>query len=923
MIRPPVGAVRPAGPGLRQHAALPLMLASGFSGLGYQVVWTQQSALWLGHESAAVLAVVAAFFGGLALGALLLGPPIERSLHPVRWYAGCELLIAGWSLALALVLPLASGALLDLTGAQPTPAWQWSVAFCGTFILLLPATAAMGATLPSMERAMAPLRLPGRSIAALYAGNTGGAVIGVLACAFWLVPALGLARTAGVCAVLNLLCAALAWWAFSAPCGATAAAAGPATDNAARQANPARRMALALLAATGLLGIGYEVVVVRVLSQVTEDTVYTFALLLAIYLVGSALGAAAYQRWRPRAPQPPGKAALGGGNLSDRFADQPADPRYDNPPDRLGSTLASTLAAACLLGAASLWAAERVKAIWLDHWGSSLGAALGAEALLAVLAFGLPTAVMGSLFGHLSTRASAAGASFGQSLGVNTLGAAAAPLLFGVLVTPALGPKWALLLIAAGYLALAGRQAWGRRTARTATCASAAAGLALAAWAPPLAFVELPEGGRLISYQEGAMAAVSVVQDAAGVSRLRINNRQQEGSSTSGRVDARQALLPVLLHPAPRRALFLGLGTGMTAAAAAADPTVQVDAVELLPEVVRASAHFTGASAGNPNRNPAGNPPEAQARVLVADARRFVRTSAQAYDVIVSDNFHPARSGSGSLYTVEHFQAVRGRLASGGLFCQWLPLHQMDLATLRSIVQSFLMAYPDGSALLASNSLLTPVLGLVGHSDGGHTTLTAVRQRLANAAGPMRPVDFGIEDEYALLGNFVAGPRALARFAGNAAANTDDRPVVAYIAPRITYAPDAAPGDRLVALLQQLSIDSTDLLTATPPDPAGRAAAHRLEAYWAARTQFIVAGLQVRPAASAQALLVQVRNPLLAVLRTSPDFRPAYDPLLRIATSLARSDPHAARAVLTDLAQIQPARPEAGLALRQLGIAMR
>lgn len=210
----------------------------------------------------------------------------------------------------------------------------------------------------------------------------------------------------------------------------------------------------------------------------------------------------------------------------------------------------------------------------------------------------------------------------------------------------------------------------------------------------------------------------------------------------------------------------------------------------------------------------------------------------------------------------------------------------------------------------------------MGHSEGDHTTLTAERQRLANAAGPKRSVDCGVEDGYALLNNFVASPSALARFAGNAEAN-DDRPVVAYIAPRITYAPDAAPGDRLVALLQRLNIDSTDLLAATLSKPAGRAAAHRLEAYWAARTQFIVAGLQVRPAASAQALLAQVRNPLLAVLVTSPDFRPAYDPLLRIASSLARSDRHAARSVLTDLAQIQPARPEAGLALRQLGIAMR
>jgi spermidine synthase len=899
-------STRPAGTGQRQRAALLLMGASGFAGLGYQVVWTQQCALWLGHEAAALLAVVAAFFGGLALGALALGPRIERSLHPVRWYVGCELLIAGWSLALALLLPQAGDGLLDLTGVQPSAVWQWSVAFCGTFLLLLPATAAMGATLPAMERAMAPLKLPGRSIAALYAGNTLGAVIGVLACAFWLVPELGLARTAGLCAALNLLCGGAALWAFALPAGAPAAgpalgAAAGSTTFAAPAVRSARRSALARLAATGLLGIGYEVVVVRVLSQVTEDTVYTFALLLAVYLVGSALGAAAYQRWRHRAAQP-----------TSRSGDQA---------DRLGDALLCGLAAACLLGAASLWGAERVKTVWLAHWGSSLGTALGAEALLALLAFGLPTVVMGALFGHLSSRASAAGVSFGQSLGINTLGAAAAPLLFGVLVAPALGSKWALLLIAAGYLALAGRQAWRRGMGWAAAWVPAAAGLALAAWAPPLAFVEMPEGARLISYQEGVMAAVSVVQDAEGVSRLRINNRQQEGSSSSGRVDGRQALLPLLLHPAPRRALFLGLGTGITSATAAADPTLQVDAVELLPEVIRASAHFTGLSTSNPVGNPVSKPPVPHAQLIAADARRFVRTSKQTYDVIVSDNFHPARSGSGSLYTVQHFQAVRGRLTRTGLFCQWLPLHQMDSGTLRSIVQSFLMVYPGGSALLASNSLLTPVLGLIGHRDAAHTTLAAVRQRLASAAGPRRPADYGIEDEYALLGSFVAGPSALARFAGDAPANTDDRPVVAYRAPRITYAPDSAPGDRLVALLQRLAITSSELVAAEPLDAANNAAALRLDAYWAARNQFIATGLQVRPVASAQGMLAQVRSPLLAVLHTSPDFRPAYDPLLRMADSLTRSDPPAARALLANLAQVQPARPEAPAALRQLDIA--
>ena len=205
--------------------------------------------------------------------------------------------------------------------------------------------------------------------------------------------------------------------------------------------------------------------------------------------------------------------------------------------------------------------------------------------------------------------------------------------------------------------------------------------LAVAVLTPPLAFIEVPEGGRVLSYREGAMAAVSVVEDAEGVARLRINNRQQEGSSATLLTDARQALLPLLLHPQPRRALFLGLGTGVTASSAAEDPTLQVDVAELLPEVIQASAHFTqGFTAGSPNP---------RLHAVAADARRFVRVASVRYDVIVSDNFHPARSGSGALYTVEHFQAVRDRLTPEGLFCQWLPLHQLDLDTLRSIVRSF------------------------------------------------------------------------------------------------------------------------------------------------------------------------------------------------------------------------------------------
>jgi spermidine synthase len=333
---------------------------------------------------------------------------------------------------------------------------------------------------------------------------------------------------------------------------------------------------------------------------------------------------------------------------------------------------------------------------------------------------------------------------------------------------------------------------------------------------------------------------------------------------------------------------------------------LEVDAVELLPEVVEASKHFKPVVSNDAR--------SWRLRVLVADARRFVRATQRRYDVIVSDNFHPARSGSGSLYTVEHFRSVRERLGAGGLFCQWLPLHQLDLDTLRSIVRAFVATYPHGWAMLATYSLDTPVLGLLARRDGEWFEVGQVRERLTTIATQRSPAEFGIVDDLSLLGSFVAGPSALARFAGDAPLNTDDHPIVAYRAPRITYAPNSLPRDRLISLLRELEISPAELL-ATPFDQEWSS---RLAAYWAARDRFIEAGRDVVPAADVRRMLSRVREPLMSVLRISPDFRPAYDPLLRMAMSLGRIDVAAARTLLAELMQVQPARPEAVEAMREL-----
>ncbi|WP_431266082.1 fused MFS/spermidine synthase [Roseateles chitinivorans] len=903
-----------------RRVALALMGLSGFAGLGYQMVWTQQCALWLGFEAAAVLAVITAFFGGLALGAVAFGGRIERTASPLRWYIACEAAIGLWGLALVVLMQPVGDAVEHWIGAEPAVWWQWTVTFSASFLLLLPATAAMGATLPAIERIVGvhidtdPGSGPGsgsgeekRSIAGLYAANTFGAVLGVLLATFWLVPAFGLAATAGVCVGMNALCAIGAWrWlhaerpsaalhdAWRLPSGTSTHRSGPAS------ARWPRALALTLLALSGLLGIGYEVVVVRVLSQLNEDTVYTFALLLAVYLVGTSLGAAGYQRWWRR------------------WGKQQEE-------DRLSSLLPGVLGATCLIGLAALWAAPLLKNGAMNALGTGFAAALSAEALLAVAAFGLPTLAMGAWFSHLSARAMGQGVAFGRALAVNTLGAAMAAPLFGVVIAPWCGPKAALLLIAGGYLAaaVAGLKTRRRPTTAPMTAMTAIVTIALVVMAvlgAPLAFVDVPDGSRLVSYAEGSMAAVSVVEDEAGVARLRINNRQQEGSSASLFVDGRQALLPVLMHPAPRRVLFLGLGTGATSGVAAQDTSLQVDTVELLPEVIEASPHFTRALGLD----------AAMPRLVAADARRFVRASEAHYDVIVSDNFHPARSGSGALYTREHFVAVRERLAPQGLFCQWLPLHQLDLDSLRSITRAFVAAYPDAIAVLAANSLETPVIGLVGRRDPAaprstasstqtQTSMPTLASWHARVEGaPARRdgrtlADFGLDDEFALLGSVVAGPASLAAFAGRVPMNTDDRPIVAYLAPRLVYAPASTPKERLFEFLHQVSASPSDVGVQSPDD------SRRVAAYWQARDRFLAAGRSARPVADPAAMLAQVGEPLLDAVRLSPDFRPAYDPLLQMAIALAPRDAATARRVLTVLRDAQPARIEAAQALQAMG----
>lgn len=816
-----------------------LAAGSGAAALAWQGLWTVHLAASLGHEWSATLGVVAGLFAGMALGAAVLSPRVARAGRAGWWFAALELVSGLWGMLLSVLIPTALPLLAPWLGESPSPIAHAALALALPLILMLPSTIAMGATWPALSRAV---NAHHASMAPLYAVNTAGALVGVLGSVFWLVPNLGLQRGAVVVAAINLMCAVSAAACFRHRIQIAAD----------RSRNPimarSHRAALLALAAMGLLGIGYEVLCIRVLSQVGENTVYSFAVMVSVFLLGTAAGAA----WRlPRSN--PAQAVLMTGT-------------------------AVALGGLCLWGAADL-----------ASWGHLLGqrwgvGGLAAEGIVAVCALLLPAVAMGATFTLLCGAALEKGCDLGQALASNLLGAGIAPVVIGATAIPLWGTAATLCSLLAGYGAVAVVAGYRIKPAsRMAWPAAVAALIAVAAlaWVQPLRPLDLQPDEHVVSEVEGPMAAVVVTAGGDGILRLRINNRVQEGSSAASPVEARLALLPLLLHPQPRNLLLLGWGTGYTARVAALDDRLQVQAVELLPEVIRASALFDTVPSFPATRD--------RVNVLQADARRFALASSQRFDLIVADLFHPARNGAGSLYTVEHYRALRDRLAPGGLVCQWVALYQMELATLRSVAAAFREVFPDAIVILASNSLDTPVIGLVARRDLPLASAQEVAHRLAQVSSGLRPQlqRTGLVDTHAVLGSTLMGGARLQAWLGTAVANRDDRPVVTYSAPWDTYDPQTTPAQRLGVLLAQAGDPDLKLLGAElgwdahlaqgNVSPSAQELA-TLRNYMAARNHYLALGLN-RPDLRSTQVRQDLASSLQELLDLSPQFRPAADAL--------------------------------------------
>jgi spermidine synthase len=299
--------------------------------------------------------------------------------------------------------------------------------------------------------------------------------------------------------------------------------------------------------------------------------------------------------------------------------------------------------------------------------------------------------------------------------------------------------------------------------------------------------------------REGRVSTV-VVRDRDGRPELWVDGKVVASASPTDRLHlALLGHLPMALHPAPRRVAVVGLGTGITATAAAAHGPEVLDVFELEPAVREAAEAFRGVGGGLPPT----------ATFHGGDGRDGLLRSRERYDVVTTDPIHPAVSGSAALYTLEHYRLLADRLAPGGIACQWLPLYELEPDDIRGVVRTF------GQVFRVAAFVAGPDLVLVGTREPLALDPEAIERRLASPAGAgLEP--FGLRGAGRLLGLLVAHPARVARFADRGVLNTDDRPVVEFTSARSQYTGSSA---RNLAVLS-VGPSRPDALLA---DPAGAA----------------------------------------------------------------------------------------------------
>ncbi|MFK7898183.1 MAG: fused MFS/spermidine synthase [Myxococcota bacterium] len=762
---------------LRFGLVLACFALSGFAGLLYETVWTREFSFVFGTSGLAVSTVLAAYMGGLALGAAIAGRFVDRVSRPVLVYGLLELGIACSALAVPWAIEATRSLHIELLRGVTDPGSPLALGLylATSFLILGVPTTFMGATLPLLARhAVQADTEVGSHIGALYSVNTLGAIFGTLTTAFFLMPAFGLRGTVYLGALLNAVvflgAALLARVGDSAQLASKASGTSTSTPSPASSQGRAEVETLgagpkrAIVAFAGFAGVAsftYEVLWVRLIEHVMGGSVYAFAAMLGSFLLGIALG----------------------GAIASRFA----------------TTLSRSLRGLTLsqLGVAffSLLAYQGVGRFpaWIDAevFLGGAGATLRLAGLATLVL--LPSTVcIGAMFPFvvraLTEDVKSAAPSTARAYTANTLGAIVGSIAAGFWLLPALGFAGTLLFAIGLNLALAAL-AWWVNPARDRVLFVGFAlvlvlGLLLPPQTPwlllrssPIPSVIAPRADDqdVLFHSVGRSASVIAIDTRQGI-RIRTNGIPESiitkpGSRTGLAPAARwMGALPALSPAGNERMLMIGLGGGVALELVPSNVR-EIDVVELEPEVVAVNDYVAPLRQYDPNE-------DERITTRLGDARSILELEREPYDTIVSQPSHPWTAGSSHLYTADFFERVKSRLTPEGVFVQWLGLAYVDEELLRSFVATLCASYPNVRLYRPADS---SVLFLASQ---GSLDFEGQVEALV-AADPVQMNRIGIRSAAELRAALALDEESARAFSEGAELITDDRNIMATRAPQV------------------------------------------------------------------------------------------------------------------------------------------
>lgn len=784
--------------------ALGLVFLSGFAALIYQVLWMKQISLLFGNTSQAASVTLASFFCGLAVGSRVLGKRVSSVENPLRVFAFLEIGIAVTALSYFAILVLFQAIYPRIYQGIGLGGLLLLIKFILSLLLVFPPAFCMGGTVPVLGQFLVRQRQSfGRISATIYGMNTLGAASGAALAGFYLPVWLGFKMTCITAILISGLVATVALLKSRRAGGESFLEQNKAVENESEEAEEPltrqQRRQLEREGATGvkkgkqeslllrggcggrrwaILFLGFlsgfgvlalEVLLTRLFSQVLENSVYTFAAILVVVLIFLALGAL----------------------LSSLLS-------------RLNGSPFLILTGLILAGAGAVMTMPAVFLKVTDgmhlltskgSWGDYVMMVLRS----AVVVIGPPALLLGTIFPYLMKLEEEYLESPGQSLGrlasVNTVGAILGAMVCGFLLLDGLGIWRTLQLIALIYLLVA---LFLPVRLDSRGVGIKVAGLVLLVMnLTVFDFKNLPviatdpdrPEEKILEVWEGSDCSVAVTENNFGRS-IRINSDYSLGSTGAFVSEKIQADLPLMIYPETNKVFFLGLGTGITAGSAL-DRKHKIErlvACELVPEVVIASKKYMTDLDGFDLTG--GLFRDRRAEILIEDGRHYLMAADESFDMINADLFVPFRSGAGGLYTLEHFESARERLEPGGVFVQWLPLHQLTKRDFAIIAQTMVEAFDQVSMWRHNFQPGVELVALVGHQEGQilpaceiDSDLDKKRAVFGKSYLDLRRLDLPLNPQTILL--FYGGNLTAARaLLGDAPINTDDRPLIEYLAPR-------------------------------------------------------------------------------------------------------------------------------------------